>query len=493
MATGRAATLLGLSEQIIDAVDEPTILQLVCKGEALHGLGDRGDELDRIIDHIEERLTRTAETEGTSDRATNPADPHAWESPSNLPWVRAVRARRRGDADALIELNVPSAVPSPSKALEGEIAEGMTWLEQYTDAERLLHEAQARADAIDYAPHIVHYLGLLATARAGQGRFTAAQALVDRALLLCGQHDLGQLRHTMYARLVDAWLAWLRGDVEQAESSALDVQVFVEQAADVPLSVQQAQLRSRVRWSLGDRIGAQALLDQVEVTATGWPISGHFADRIAFARARLDLLDGDPRAAQLELPDWRDRLSAGPTTMREWLLLMRLAIAADGPGVVVNEQPPPDLDPTVLHEFEWQRIRAHALDLSGERERAVDELASTLKAAGRLSIVQPFFDERQILGSLLPVAANEAGVGFPGLNTLEDAAVPRPVYVEPMTAREQGVLDYMATHLSYPEIAAELYVSTNTVKSHCKAIFRKLAVSKRSDAVARARAYGLIS
>jgi LuxR family maltose regulon positive regulatory protein len=62
-----------------------------------------------------------------------------------------------------------------------------------------------------------------------------------------------------------------------------------------------------------------------------------------------------------------------------------------------------------------------------------------------------------------------------------------------MTAREQGVLDYMATHLSYPEIAAELYVSTNTVKSHCKAIFRKLAVSKRSDAVARARAYGLIS
>jgi len=133
------------------------------------------------------------------------------------------------------------------------------------------------------------------------------------------------------------------------------------------------------------------------------------------------------------------------------------------------------------------------LDLSGERERAVDELASALEAAGRLSFVQPFLDERHILGSLLPVAANEAGVDLPGLDTLEDEAVPRPVYVEPLTAREQGVLDCMATHLSYPEIAAELYVSTNTVKSHCKAIFPKLAVSKRSDAVARARAYGLIS
>jgi LuxR family maltose regulon positive regulatory protein len=51
----------------------------------------------------------------------------------------------------------------------------------------------------------------------------------------------------------------------------------------------------------------------------------------------------------------------------------------------------------------------------------------------------------------------------------------------------------MATHLSYPEIAAELYVSTNTVKTHTRAIFRKLAVSKRAGAVARARYYGLIA
>jgi len=94
---------------------------------------------------------------------------------------------------------------------------------------------------------------------------------------------------------------------------------------------------------------------------------------------------------------------------------------------------------------------------------------------------------------LLPLAVEEASVELPGFVVIEDAPTPRPVYVEPLTGREQEVLEHMATHLSYPEIAAELYVSTNTVKTHTRAVFRKLAVSRRADAVARARYYGLIA
>jgi LuxR family maltose regulon positive regulatory protein len=146
-----------------------------------------------------------------------------------------------------------------------------------------------------------------------------------------------------------------------------------------------------------------------------------------------------------------------------------------------------------LHLAEWHRIHAHALDLLGSREAAERELASSLETGDHLSLVQPLIDERHILGSLLPAAARRVGLDLPGLEALEDAPVPRPVYIEPLTDREQVVLGYMATHLSYPEIAAELYVSNNTVKSHCKSIFRKLAVSRRADAVTRARAYGLIN
>ncbi len=62
----------------------------------------------------------------------------------------------------------------------------------------------------------------------------------------------------------------------------------------------------------------------------------------------------------------------------------------------------------------------------------------------------------------------------------------------PLTAAELRVLHLLPTHLSYSEIADRLSVSTNTAKSHAKAIYRKLDVSSRSEAVDTAQAAGLI-
>ena len=61
-----------------------------------------------------------------------------------------------------------------------------------------------------------------------------------------------------------------------------------------------------------------------------------------------------------------------------------------------------------------------------------------------------------------------------------------------LTAAELRVLERLPTHLSLKEIADELYVSRNTVKSQAIATYRKLGVSSRGDAVVRARALGLI-
>lgn len=59
--------------------------------------------------------------------------------------------------------------------------------------------------------------------------------------------------------------------------------------------------------------------------------------------------------------------------------------------------------------------------------------------------------------------------------------------VEQLTERELAVLHYLSTQLSQRDIAAELYVSLNTVKTHCNAIYRKLGVSDRKSAVQAAR------
>ncbi|GFG49984.1 helix-turn-helix transcriptional regulator [Mycolicibacterium agri] len=64
--------------------------------------------------------------------------------------------------------------------------------------------------------------------------------------------------------------------------------------------------------------------------------------------------------------------------------------------------------------------------------------------------------------------------------------------VEELTAKELEVLRLLATRLSRREIGARLYVSLNTVKTHQRALYRKLGVECRNEAVTRARELGLL-
>ncbi|GAA3291153.1 hypothetical protein GCM10020295_07240 [Streptomyces cinereospinus] len=59
--------------------------------------------------------------------------------------------------------------------------------------------------------------------------------------------------------------------------------------------------------------------------------------------------------------------------------------------------------------------------------------------------------------------------------------------MEELSARERDVLRRLALMMSTEEIAADLQVSVNTVKTHLKSVYRKLGVNRRSDAVRRAR------
>jgi len=64
---------------------------------------------------------------------------------------------------------------------------------------------------------------------------------------------------------------------------------------------------------------------------------------------------------------------------------------------------------------------------------------------------------------------------------------------QPLTPTEIRVLRYLPTHLSAPEIGAELHVSTSTVKTHMRNLYAKLGVHSRTEAVASARSLGLLA
>ncbi len=68
----------------------------------------------------------------------------------------------------------------------------------------------------------------------------------------------------------------------------------------------------------------------------------------------------------------------------------------------------------------------------------------------------------------------------------------QPLSVEPLSERELEVLQLIAEGLTNPEIAARLFLSLNTVKVHTRNIYGKLDAHNRTQAVARARALGIL-
>jgi LuxR family transcriptional regulator, maltose regulon positive regulatory protein len=69
---------------------------------------------------------------------------------------------------------------------------------------------------------------------------------------------------------------------------------------------------------------------------------------------------------------------------------------------------------------------------------------------------------------------------------------PSGAWAMSLTGAELRLLPYLASHLTFPEIASRLFVSRNTAKTEAVAIYRKFGVSSRSEAIERAVEVGLL-
>jgi DNA-binding NarL/FixJ family response regulator len=77
-------------------------------------------------------------------------------------------------------------------------------------------------------------------------------------------------------------------------------------------------------------------------------------------------------------------------------------------------------------------------------------------------------------------------------SSISERLEPSGIRRDELSERELEVLRYLPTMLTASEIAAELYISVNTVKAHARSIYAKLGVSRRQDAVVLAFEHGIL-
>ena len=262
------------------------------------------------------------------------------------------------------------------------------------------------------------------------------------------------------ANLTRALVALRFGDVERAERAVSRAR---QDVAEWPVPVRLAGLLSAVDADVlvAAGRGADALEAADEARHFGW-------GEAALVAAKLALSDGEPARA-LELT--ADGLSGSTRMLR--------------PSTAI----------------ELRALSAVASHQRGNDDVALELVEQALALAEPEGYMSPFLAVGAPLRELLlrRIRAGTAHRSLAGQlgEALDSHSVGSPeqrtaLLLEPLSDRETAVLRYLPTALSKAEIASEMFVSVNTVKTHMKNIYRKLDVTDRSHAVRRARTLHLV-
>ena len=141
-----------------------------------------------------------------------------------------------------------------------------------------------------------------------------------------------------------------------------------------------------------------------------------------------------------------------------------------------------------------EAIARHTL---GEGAKAVKLLNEALALAEPGGFIRIFVDEGQPMAALLRMAAKHGSTTpyvrqlLAAFGNAEDRTPVNQLLIEPLSERELDVLRLLRTELNGPEIARELMVSLNTMRTHTKSIYTKLGVNSRRTAVRRAEELNL--
>ena len=303
-----------------------------------------------------------------------------------------------------------------------------------------------------------------------------------------------------FAQLATVLVHTERGETEQAKQR-LDHAVNLSADEGDPL-LAAAQLLTQVRLAMVTD-GPSAAWRQLQQTASlGSNASvGWFAEKFTLATAEAYLAAGEARQA-ISLFSSVPHSAAGDASL---VLARAHRVAGDLPGAeaaLAQTGFHSAVDGLVMEVRRWLLLaQLHA-------ERNDIQMAGllvdrALSAAASEALVETVREADGWLRSFLARDSRLshrhssflASLGYGTASRVprrsEKSDVADPLIAVPLTARETDVLNLLADYCSNEEIAADLVVSMNTVKTHIRSLFQKLSVTRRADAVRRGRSLGL--
>jgi LuxR family maltose regulon positive regulatory protein len=427
--------------------------------------------------------------------------------------VRLLLARQRGDRPAVAEaagrLQALAEAPEAAQPALGEELRALAlislgsaeyWAARLEEAERYLDAGVALARRIG-RPYL-EFTGLVYVAIIEfYGSASLAVEHGRHAAELAEQHGWTEEPGAGFASLiVGAVLVW-RGQLEEAEPWIQRAERIVRAEAEPAMGLAIHHVRGWFELARGRDADALAAFQAAD------RLAGRLANPTlmvlpnrAFLVQTLVRLGETDRAEQF-LAALADQDRAGGVMH---ISLATLRLAQDNPHEALAALAPvldgsaPVLWPARLAQpFLLEAITRDALGDSraaaGAMERALD-LAEPDGALWWFMLhPAPGLLERHARQGTAHAALIADILGLlAGRTPAPRRTGPRPP-LEPLSDSEIRVLRYLPTNLSGPEIAGELYVSLNTVRTHMRHLYAKLGTHRRADTVARARALGLLA
>ncbi|MEU7057241.1 LuxR C-terminal-related transcriptional regulator [Streptomyces sp. NPDC046197] len=382
--------------------------------------------------------------------------------------------------------------PELDALLQTHLGSARLWAGRFDDAREALSAAAASSGGASTALPREESLSRLALIDYLNGWPQRAERKALAALTDAERFSLPEPSGSGLGRVVLAGVAVDRDELHQA-GALLDQAVAAEPVPQDPVTAAgRIIVRALLQLARGE---AGAALETAESAIRAVEASPWAEDHAALVASAVHLAEGHAETAvkvvefaaghdaACAVAAARAQLAAGHPDAALEILDRLPATEHSGPAVTVR---------ALL-------VRAQAADQVGDHATARRLVVQALLDARRERLRRPFLEAGPWIRRLLAAdPAREPAAGWlvdrpgPGAGRPSRLAEPPAPVVEELSGRERDVLRRLAQMMSTEEIAADLFVSVNTVKTHLKSVYRKLGVNRRNDAVRRARELQLL-